>query len=176
MRTGYQILTIILLSLVAGSSIAEQASFGRFFTSPKERRNLDKLRMEAPDKDQQTVKVELLPEDSIETEEADEDPLDSLTVRGIVYRNDRKNTAWLNNSNTNEGDLGFGPIKVEESGISNDRVNISIPDNDTEIELKVGETYDPHSSAISDIADTGDTVSANRERRPAQNSDERAGN
>jgi len=152
MRTSYQITAIVLLTMLTGTSIAEQAVFGRFFTSAKQRQQLDTLRAAKPDVEDEIILIDELPDDSTEMAAEDTTPLDALTVRGVVYRKNRKNTAWLNNSNTNQGDLSFGPVRVDESGIKNDRVNIELVDNDTKLILKVGETYDPHSSAISDIS------------------------
>ena len=152
MRTSYQITSIVLLAMLTHTSIAEQATFGRFFTSPKQRQQLDVLRAAKPDVEDEIILVDDLPDETL-AEEEDEIILDALTVRGVVYRKNRKNTAWLNNSNTNQGDLSFGPVRVDERGIKNDRVDIELTDNDTSLTLKVGETYDPHSSAISDLDD-----------------------
>jgi hypothetical protein len=135
---------------MAGTSIADPQSFGRFFTTAKQRSHLDELRRAKPEVIKEFAVEELVLEESAEIE-AEVVPMDALTVKGVVYRSDRKNTAWLNDSNTNAGDLGLGPVKIDEKGIKSNRVDIEISDNETKIILKVGETYDPHSSNITDI-------------------------
>ena len=152
MRTSYQITLIVVLSLIAGTSIADPQSFGRFFTTAKQRRHLDELRKIEPE---QRVKIEeqtLIIEEDIEVVE--EVPADTLTVRGLVYRSDGKSTAWINNSNTFEGDASSQYMNVDN--IDSDKVEIKIPLANTAVKLSVGQTYDPISKDVRDISQVQD--------------------
>lgn len=68
---------------------------------------------------------------------------DAITLKGLVHRSDGKNTAWINDSNTFEGDLESQYIQVPDNKIKPDQVTIIMPDDSTNIELKVGEAFTP---------------------------------
>ena len=152
MRTKHQIILIVLLSLLAETSIAESQSFGRFFTTANQRTHLDELRKAEPG---QGVKIEeqiLIIEEDIE--EVEEVPADTLTVRGLVYRSDGKSTAWINDSNTFEGDVSSQYIDI--GNIETDIVEIKIPVANTAVKLNVGQTFDPISKDVRDITQVQD--------------------
>ncbi len=175
MRTGYQMLLIVILGLATGTSIADPQSFGRLFMTAKQRSHLDELRSAKTEVFSTISEDVLLPDESGEVV-VEKAPVDVLTVKGVVYRQNQKNTAWLNGSNTNDGDLALGPVKIDEKEITGDRVNIEIPDRDTRIILKVGETYDPYSSKISDIATGADSANGgalNKDAHKSRNNERR---
>ena len=123
-------------------------SLGHLFTSEQERNRLDYIRSqkivvkkksEAPEEVDELLEADKVEEAVIR---------DTINIRGLVKRSDGKNSAWINDSNTYEGDLDTLYIKVGPDGISNDTVKIQMPDNETEVELRVGEAYDPNSEQV----------------------------
>lgn len=125
-------------------SLSYADNLGRLFTSVSERNKLEILR-----KDKEETKV-----DKIEKVEIIEIPepgvvqkeiivRDRINLKGLVHRSDGKNTAWINDSNTFEGDLESQYIQIPDKKIKSDKVTIIMPDDSTNVELKVGESYDP---------------------------------
>ena len=120
---------------------------GRLFTTPEERITLEKLRHQRP--------VEIKPpeitfeEPVAENEEKKPDQGD-ITVNGLVYRENGKSTAWVNNGNTYEGNLENQYLQIEADNIKPDDVIIEIPLNDAQVQLKAGETYTPQSEDAND--------------------------
>ncbi len=152
MRTRHQITLIALLSLITGTSIADPQSFGRFFTTAKQRTHLDELRKTEPE---QRVKIEeqtLIIEEDIEVVETVS--AGTLTVRGLVYRSDGKSTAWINDSNTFEGDASSQYMNVGD--IDTDKVEVKIPTANIAVKLNVGQTFDPISKDVRDISQAQD--------------------
>jgi hypothetical protein len=140
----------VLLFLNSVSVAADE--LGRLFTTPSERRMLEELRLAKPEEPVMEPEiVEIQIEEIIEPEE--EPPLltDTVSVKGMVYRENGKNTAWINDSNTFEGDLESQYIKVKPEEISKESVQIIMPDNTTRIELKVGQSYEPVAEEITDL-------------------------
>jgi hypothetical protein len=116
-------------------------SLGRIFTTADERQVLEKIRQtkEEPTK-VETVKIEEFLEPEVEKEIIIRD---AITLKGLVHRSDGKNTAWVNDSNTFEGDLESQFIQVPDNEIKSDQVTIIMSDNSTHLELRVGEVFNP---------------------------------
>ncbi|MFQ5659986.1 MAG: hypothetical protein ACE5GZ_06135 [Gammaproteobacteria bacterium] len=149
------ILGLLSLSFYACPDIAGAADFGRFFTTPLQRQRLDELRNTKPEPE---IDIQ---ENEIATEEEDKvesPPLNAITVKGIVYRDDGKSTAWVNNSNTFEGDIASQYIPVSEDNIHNNSIKFELPDNKTRISLKVGQTYSPADDKVTDVIDETNSV------------------
>ena len=140
---GY-VITLLSMILTAMPARAED-EFGRFFTTPAQRTQLDTLRRSVPE-----VAIEiddtLLDTNAAAAEPAA--PLDAVTLKGVVRRSDGANTAWINESNTNEGNLAAQDIRVPESSIGDNRAELRIGERRAPITLKVGETYDPAADAV----------------------------
>ncbi|MFT5395861.1 MAG: hypothetical protein ACI85N_001049 [Gammaproteobacteria bacterium] len=144
LMTHYKFYILLLASLTIMQPVNAD-SLGRLFTTPGERITLDKVRNAKP-KPEKLKRVEVPKiEELIEPEVEVEDPNigHAITLRGIVQRSDGKNAAWLNKGNTFEGDLESQYIKVDNNDITEDHVEITMPDNKTKIKLKVGDNYDP---------------------------------
>ena len=122
---------------------ASADGLGRLFTSPTERTALNKIRNAKPKPEKiQVVEVETIVEPIVEEEE--EIILrDAIVLKGIVYRSDGKNAAWINDSNTYEGDLESLYIQIKTEEIESDQVQLTMPDNETKVKIKVGDYYDP---------------------------------
>jgi hypothetical protein len=137
-RSRCLILLLIMNFTIINSACAD--NLGRIFTSSDERQELEKIRHE-----------KTKPKEIVETKEIIE-PLiiekelvirDALTLKGLVHRSDGKSTAWINDSNTFEGNLESQFIQVPGNKIKSDQVTIIMPDDSTNVVLKVGEAFTP---------------------------------
>ena len=146
-----QLTATVMVAVLFGSLIIPVAEatdqFGRLFTTPSQRERLEELRKVAPEQ-KITIQEETLLVDE-ETVEEEVIPVDTLTVRGVVYRGDGKSTAWINNSNTFEGGLSSQYINIGE--IESNRVEIKIPSAEQEVKLNVGQSFDPVGERYQDI-------------------------
>ncbi|MEX0951727.1 MAG: hypothetical protein WDZ86_05545 [Gammaproteobacteria bacterium] len=118
----------------------------RLFTTAETRTQLDQLRNREPDKLAAPIEIVLQPE----TAEPEEIILDPVSLRGTVQRNDGKNTVWVNDGNTYRGDLSLQDLDISSS-TTDGHVRIRMPDNETEIRLRVGETFDPYDQRTIDV-------------------------
>lgn len=140
---------LCMLTLIV-SNVWAVDKFGRFFTSPAERQRLDELRKGIAGPDVEIEDVLVIEESE---EESEAPSVDTLTVRGLVYRGKNKNTAWINNTNTYEGGLSSQYINVGDIESSN--VEIKIPTAKKQVKLGVGESFDPASEQLDDLLDAG---------------------
>jgi hypothetical protein len=146
-------LFLVLLSNMFVQPTFASDEFGRLFTTPAQRKQLDELR-----KKEGSIQISLIEEVielEEETEDVDETPVNALTVRGLVYRNDGKNTAWINDNNTFEGGVSLQYISVGD--IKSDRVEIKVPSANTIVNLNVGQTFDPISEDYKDLIEESET-------------------
>ncbi len=158
-------MTVAVLVSLPGFSEVQADPVGRLFTTPKERRMLEQARHAEPEKEEVAVEVvpDVLEEFIEEVEVVEERPvIEGITVKGLVYRKNGKNTAWVNNSNTYEGDLASQHITVDPDKIDEDRVEVTIPEYTRKIELKVGQTYDPGVERIVDLASDEDATAGEK--------------
>lgn len=117
-------------------------NLGRIFTSPDDRNELEKIRHTKPKvKKTEVVKVE----ENIDSLVVEKELVvrDAITLKGLVHRSDGKSTAWINDSNTFEGDLESQFIQVPDNKIKKNKVTIVLPDDSTHVELRVGEAFIP---------------------------------
>ena len=157
-KTIIPALILILGPATIASAPAED--FGRFFTTPTQRQYLDQLKNRgAPI----VVKIDDDLNVGAKAPEKQEVVNDALTVRGLVYRKDGKNTAWLNNSNTYEGDVAWEYAGVKEDKITPSKVEVRVGDKSEDINMKVGEKYEPASGSVKDIIEgPGSRISVKR--------------
>jgi len=135
----------ILLALLLLPSLALSAeTFGRLFTTPAERANLDHLR--------QTRKIEPVnldqPQEMMEVAPPSLPP--EISVQGYVKRSDgKKGTVWVNNEpvqeNSSTGEVEVGKLPNHGSGIQ-----LTLPGIDKSVRLKAGQAYDPETGSISE--------------------------
>lgn len=136
-HTGYSLLIALLIAGVAMPLAAEE--LGRLFLTPEQRQALDKLRYQKPVEQK-------LQEIVIEEEPAEPEPapvIGGIYVNGLVYRQGGRSTAWVNQANTYQGDLGHRYLKIDGDAISPEEVEILIPAANKRVKLKVGEFYEP---------------------------------
>ena len=151
----------IFIALVLGSAGTAWAAepLGRLFTSPQQRKQLDDLRAAIPQGEEITV-PQFLSAETGESGEAEPAPGSGITVKGLVKREAGQGMAWINDSNTFEGDLASQYLKIESKDIQSGGVRISVPDQDEAINVKVGETYNPATGQVSDLAEPVATPAA----------------
>ncbi len=136
------ILTLCVLMLTSFNASAED--LGRLFTTPAQRAMLEKLRYSTTEPVvYRPVEVVEPVEDTVEIIEEIPVLEEPLNLKGVVYRNTGSNTAWINESNTFEGGFENEMITVKTRDIKKDSVKVKLPDNVTNITLRVGETYQP---------------------------------
>ena len=146
---GPRLLTFILV-LSATPAVVQAVDFGRLFTTPSQRQQLDELRRTQP-----AVVVEV----SSDELEVDQGPArqdveqDKLKIKGLVYRSDGKSTVWINESNSYEGDLSSDYTHVDSGRIHRDGVDISLPGEQLPLSMKVGQSLDPKTLQLSDVTD-----------------------
>ncbi|MBL1141977.1 MAG: hypothetical protein HND53_08110 [Proteobacteria bacterium] len=150
----YNFILLVSSCLLINSAFAD--SLGRLYTSAVERQKLEKIRLikEVPKK-VEIKKVQIIDEPIVYKKEIV--IRDAVTLKGLVHRSDGKSTAWVNDSNTFEGDLESQFIQVPDNKIKSDQVTIIMPDDSTHVELRVGEAFTPEpiEKNIVDTVDSG---------------------
>lgn len=128
---------IFLLWLIPASGFAaEDDHFGRLFTTPEQRSEMDALRYAEEPEPRQEV---LIPEpENVEPETA----LSPIRLRGIIRRGDSEPVYWINDSNSMQADFLQENITVMPGQSGNEGVKIRLPDA-TIVPLNVGESYIP---------------------------------
>ncbi len=154
---------LLLCGLVLCVTPCAQAAsdgFGRLFTTPEERRNLQVLRYSEPEIEEV---IEIIVEvDEVAEEETESRELEGITLNGIVYRKGGKSTAWLNGSNSYEGSLTSEYFRINTGDINSKKVSVTVPEADLEFDLKVGQTYEPNDGSLLDIVDEDDEIAVSR--------------
>ncbi len=150
---------LLLCGLVLCVTPCAQAAsdgFGRLFTTPEERRNLQVLRYSEPEIEEV---IEIIVEvDEVAEEETESRELEGITLNGIVYRKGGKSTAWLNGSNSYEGSLTSEYFRINTGDINSMKVSVTVPEADLEFDLKVGQTYEPNDGRLLDLVENGDQI------------------
>jgi hypothetical protein len=139
-----------LLLALAFMTQAAAADLGRLFTTPQQRQALEGIRYAAPEPPPVVAETPAPepPQLEVETAPALEHP---ITLKGLVYREQGGNMAWLNDGNTLESELA-ARLQIDPSSIRQEKLKLVLPDTGEEITLKVGQTYDPANNSIIDIA------------------------
>ena len=149
MKQLYSISVGVVVSLLTASAPVNADTLGKLFTSEEERARLEYVRKQKPVVERFTNDTEEI--DEVFEEAAVNEEIvvrDTLNLKGFVKRSDGKNSAWINDGNTYEGDLDTLYINVNSDDINDDNVTINMPDNKTRVKLKVGEAYDPNSRQV----------------------------
>jgi hypothetical protein len=145
----------MLMGLIAASisyQVGAEDDFGRLFSRPTERKNLDYLRQNQPLK---IVKPqEELPQDELVEMSPPELP-DPIKLQGYVKRSDgKKSTLWINNQPVQEDSVIDNVNIGRLSGRSNNSaegLEVKIPANGKRLRLKAGQVYDPETNQIKEL-------------------------
>jgi hypothetical protein len=154
MKRLLALFSLMLTSLlVTPLQAAPNDNFGRLFSRPAERTNLDNLR--------QNQKLKLIsPQDSpqsdataVATTPALPDP---ITLQGYVKRGDgTKSTLWINHQAVEEdsmvNNVQIGRLNkrgFSKKGASTEGVDVKIPANGKRVKLKAGQMYDPETNQV----------------------------
>ncbi len=142
-RCSYYSSYILLLWLLPASApAAEDDHFGRLFTTPEQRSQMDALRYaEEPEPSHEVLVHE--PE-----KVAPRTTQNPIRLRGIIRRSGAEPVYWINDSNSMQADFLQENITVMPEKTGNDSVEIRLPD-DTIVPLQVGESYMPESESQS---------------------------
>jgi len=147
------VLRLILITILLAPAAAYAGDgFGRLFTTPAEREYLDQLR----DKKMNQQPVVNVPKIELARKKKPVEqnvPVDAIRLKGLVYRKDGKSTAWINEGNSYQGDIGSQYTKVKSGKIKPDHVSIDFSGSDSEIKLRVGQSYLPAKKAVRDVID-----------------------
>ena len=147
------LLAAMLPAHATPETVAKNAGFGRLFTKPAERSQLDVLRQS------RVLKTNIEATDNNEGEaEPNEEMVDlpaSLTMQGYVKRSDgAKSTVWINNqamqeeSQINQVRIG----KLSATGRNREtNLNLQMPANGKQIRLKAGQVYAPQTDEIKEL-------------------------
>lgn len=148
MKFRFTAMFALLMGLLLGPNVSAD-SLGRIFTSEQDRNRLDYIRKQKPMAERKITETQEVDE-VFEDDQLEEEIVirDTLKLKGFVRRSDGKNSAWINEGNTYEGDLDTIYLKVRPEDISDDNVTINMPDNETKVRLKVGEAYDPDNKQV----------------------------
>ena len=150
------LLACLACALLAGGwarAADSDDEFGRFFTTPKQRERLDELRKSVSDVVINVKDEELNTDVDVKTVEQQHN---EIRLKGVVSRSDGKNTAWVNDSNTYEGDVASGVIKIDEHQIGPNGLRLELPGDKKTVNLKVGEAYDSTAGKTDDILPDAD--------------------
>jgi len=157
----------LMLVTAAGLPVAASAAdeLGRLFTTPGERAQLDEARRAAPLEPLPVIVPQAQGTKPVEVEGA-------LTLRGLVKRGAGRSTAWVNDSNTYEGDLDSPYRTVDKSGIAADQVSLKLPDGRASVQVKVGQTYETASSRIRELGTAPDPAVPGAAAPPPEEEDD----
>lgn len=139
------LILFVLMSnfLMSGTAIGAE-SFGRLFTTPAERANLDYLR-------KTTQLPKIVPDQPAEVE-AGPAVSSPVSVEGYVKRSDgKKGTVWVNNAPMQE-DSGSGQVTVGKLRRDGNQVPIKLSTTGKSLSLKAGQVYDPETDSVSEIS------------------------
>ncbi|MDP3087558.1 MAG: hypothetical protein Q8M99_05125 [Methylotenera sp.] len=152
----FKILTGLLIGLFSSVMAAQiqaepNSEFGRLFSKPNERSNLNILRQNQKLKPIGTP--EALPEAALNLESAT--PTEPITLQGYVKRSDGKSTLWINNKAVQENsavdNVKIGRLNnrgFSQKGASTEGVDVKIPASGKHIRLKAGQRYEPETNQI----------------------------
>lgn len=157
---------LIALSMIAAGAwnpAAAAEQLGRFFLTPEQRVELERLRHAppapvVPPAPPPVVEADLPPPVTELSREqmlppAPPPDVPPITVNGVVIRSNGESTAWVNGQNTLEGDFSSDNIRVERP--RGESVRIITPEHLPDVTLKPGQTYDPGTNTIIDADGIG---------------------
>lgn len=121
--------------------------FGRLFSRPNERSNLDVMR--------QNQKLKVVAPEPVDAGTEVPAPMilpDPITLQGYVKRSDGNSTVWINNQPVQEGstvnNVNIGRLN---ENAKQGTLDVKIPANGKHIRLKAGQIYEPETNQIKEL-------------------------
>ena len=145
-----------LTALTSQLNAAPNENFGRLFSKPTERNNLDYLRQNQKLK---VISPQGIPQPEPTAEAAPLELPDPITLQGYVKRGDgTKSTLWINHQAVQEGSM-VGNVQIGQlnkrgfsaKGASTEGVDVKIPVNGRNVRLKAGQMYEPETNQIKEL-------------------------
>lgn len=174
---SFSLLVTVLTSCFVTQAYAEpDGEFGRLFSRPAERKNLDILRQN------QKLKV-ITPQDLVQPDPtvvaAPAELPDPITLQGYVKRSDGTSTVWINNKAVREDsavdNVQIGKLNQQAgSAQASDGLNVRIPANGKHVRLKAGQVYMPETNQIRELKTVEKAKRLNLEETGAIGNDEKS--
>lgn len=133
-QASVRLALVAALSTGAGAAAA-QDSLGRLFFTPAQRVQLDESRRRPP-----------APEPVWDVPNVPQ-PVQSLSVDGIVRRSDGQATVWVNRQPT-AAPQAVGPVRIGPVRDAAEGADLRLPDNGRQVRVKVGQEVDVQSGRI----------------------------
>jgi hypothetical protein len=147
MKSGLGLCLLLSGGLLVSSPTASAQELGRLFFTPEQRNALDARRKaRIPDKPAAAVV---------------ESPVTRLD--GFVQRGRGKSTVWVNGEPVPEGTQPEG-LRVRPRRSDSGRVTVDIGETESQVDLKIGQSFDRGTGEVRDSLDGGE-IKVNR--RPA---------
>lgn len=142
MRISYRLLLLVLAASWGAADVAAQFQ-GRLFTTPAERRLLDRLRADAVAeatgrKPSPAALTKALPS------------AEPLRFDGAVLRSDGPNTAWLDGRPVKLQRHVKRGMRFEPSAAPSGAVTLRLPERSRVVRLKPGQRYNPETGRVSE--------------------------
>jgi hypothetical protein len=138
----------VLLVLWAAGPLAVQAAdpLGRLFTTPKERAELDKIRYAKP--------APSRPQTPVTTAgPSNEEPVSAIQgfrFDGIVTSSGGPSTAWVGGQRVLQKTWNEQGVLLDPERDPQGRLTVQLPGEGTEVQLSVGQTFDPAKQKVVD--------------------------
>jgi hypothetical protein len=146
-------IAFLALMAFAAHPVSAADPIGRLFTTPQQRQKLDELRRAELENPEPALDPGVVTADTpTQTRDAPHNP---ITVRGLVTRKGGRSMAFINESNSYEGDIASEYIRVRPADIEGGEIRIVTPYGTDAVALKVGQTLEPSSGRIVDLGDEG---------------------
>jgi hypothetical protein len=171
-------LSIFALQVQAESLVQTNQQFGRLFSKPSERSNLNMIRQNQKLK---TISAQGAQPAAVVTPAEPAELPDPITLQGYVKRNDGGgNTLWINGhvvqENSNVDNVKVGKLNQRGfsiKGANTDGVDVKIPANGRQIRLKAGQMYEPENNKIYEMQVVEKAKRLNLERSGVIDGDEK---
>lgn len=135
-RLALAVALTVALTAAAGTAAA-QDGLGRLFFTPAQRVQLDESRRR-PAAPEPVRDVAIVPQ-PVQPQ--------SLSVDGIVRRNDGQATVWLNRKPTAAPQAG-GPVRIGPVRDATEGADLRLPDSGRQVRIKVGQEVDVQSGRV----------------------------
>lgn len=139
---------LLLATQVAMTGPLAAQELGRLFFTPEQRAALDKARF-APEKQQPEPRVA---EAKQQAPEPPPPPVGAFRVEGLVVRSAGPNTAWVDGHQVLRKGRTFKGVAVDPGAAGARGVTVRMPGEEGEVPLKPGQTFDPASARITELA------------------------